>query len=231
MTEPFKLMNIFPVPLLIRSIPNTAALNRSLRDKILAREKADVGMTRSNADGWHSDLTLLTWPEPEIASLRKWIDEASRELSIVAVRDANKIVDVSYEAQGWANVNRHGNYNVAHTHPNTHWSMVYYVEMGEPEPGHRLNGIIEFRDPRPRATGFPGLDFGQAWRITPEAGLFLVFPAWLEHMVHPFFGTGTRISLAINVRFTKFQVRDKTPDEAKTAAPIASAAQPVRLTP
>lgn len=226
MTEAFKLMNIFPVPLMMRTIPDAAAFNQSLRNKILAREKADTGMTRSNADGWHSDLTMLTWPEPEVATLRKWIDDAARQLSILAARDPSKMVDVAYEAQGWANVNRNGNYNVAHTHPNTHWSLVYYVDMGEPEAGHRLNGIIEFRDPRPRATEFPGLDFGQAWRITPEASLFLVFPAWLEHMVHPFFGKGTRISLAMNVRFTKLHVRDKTPEEARASAQFAPNLQP-----
>ena len=27
----------------------------------------------------------------------------------------------------------------------------------------------------------------------------LVFPAWIEHGVHPFYGEGHRISIAINV--------------------------------
>lgn len=223
MTSPFQVQTLFPLPLMVRTIADAAATNDALRRIVLAREKDEVGMTRSNADGWHSETTLLTWPDPEIATVRKWIDEATRELSLVAIRaDAKKAVDIAYEAQGWANVNRNGNYNAVHTHPNSQWSMVYYVSTGEIEPGHRMNGLIEFRDPRPAAVAFPGFDFGQTWRVTPQAGLFLIFPAWLEHMVHPFFGKGERISLAINVRFTKFNIRDR---DAPAAAPAATPAR------
>ncbi len=94
--------------------------------------------------------------------------------------------------------------------------MVNYVDLGNPEPGNRLNGVLELRDQRQRAAEFPGYDFGQTLNIAPEAGLFLTFPAWVEHMVHPFYGTGERISIAINVRFTKFQFRDLTPAEQQS---------------
>ena len=33
----------------------------------------------------------------------------------------------------WANVNRGGDYNIVHTHPNCMWSGVYYVALGEPD--------------------------------------------------------------------------------------------------
>ena len=220
MTSPFTLHSLFSVPVLIRALPEAAATNDALRRNILSREESDSGLTRSNADGWHSPTTLLTWPGPEIATLRKWIDDGMREISLMALRgDSTKAVDIAYEAQGWANVNRDGNYNVAHTHPQSHWSIVYYVTIGEPEPNRRLNGVIEFRDPRHRATEFPGFEFGYAWRVTPQAGLMIIFPAWLEHMVHPFYGKSERISLAINVRFTKFEIRERTAsDSAPTPA-------------
>ena len=35
--------------------------------------------------------------------------------------------------------------------------------------------------------------------IRPRAGLLVVFPAWLAHAVRPFGGTGTRISVALNL--------------------------------
>jgi hypothetical protein len=31
-------------------------------------------------------------------------------------------------------------------------------------------------------------------------GLMVMFPSWLKHMVHPFFGSGERISTSFNVR-------------------------------
>lgn len=229
MSGNFAVQGLFVVPLISRTLTETAAINAALARLILARERSEPGMTRSNADGWHSQQTLLTWPEPEIAEIRKWIDEAARHISLLTLRgDRTKAVDIAYEAQGWANVSRDGNYNVAHTHPNSQWSMVYYVKTGEPAPGHRLNGVIEFRDPRHRATEFPGFDFGHAWRVTPEPGLFLAFPAWLEHMVHPFFGSSERISLAINVRFTKFAVRPlDAPGGVLPAGAFAGGATPI----
>lgn len=210
MPEALKILTLFTVPVIMRTIPDTASLNAELRRIVLAREVSEPGVTQSNADGWHSKQTLLAWPEPEIQVVRKWIDEAARDISRLAIRgDTSKAVDIQYEAQGWANVNRHGHYNAGHTHPNTHWSVVYYVSMGEPEPDRRMNGVLEFPDPRPRATEFPLFDFAKSWRIHPEPGMLVIFPAWLEHMVHPFFGKGERISLAFNLRFNKFEVRVK----------------------
>lgn len=217
MTQPFNLMPLFAVPLITRKIADTAAINAGLRRAVLAREAAGPGMTRSNADGWHSEQNLLVWPEPEIAQLKAWIDEGARHVARVAIGGRNKAIDIGYEAQGWANINRHGHYNMVHSHPGAHWSMVYYVDVGQPEPGHKHNGAFEFRDPRNRAAETPGFDFGRAVRVAPEAGLFMIFPAWVEHMVHPYYGQGERISLAINLRFSKFEFRDLSPLDGQAA--------------
>lgn len=71
-----------------------------------------------------------------------------------------------------------------------------------------MNGKIEFRDPRQGASThpddkFPGFTFGHAMLVEPQTGMLLVFPGWLDHCVHPFFGNGERISIAINIRLTK----------------------------
>ena len=34
--------------------------------------------------------------------------------------------------------------------------------------------------------------------IDPTPGLMVLFPSWLQHFVHPFFGKGERISIAFN---------------------------------
>jgi hypothetical protein len=64
-----------------------------------------------------------------------------------------------------------------------------------------MNGRIELRDPRPAASyaRMPGFTCGQPMLIKPQPGMMLVFPAWIEHGVHPFQGEGRRISIAINV--------------------------------
>ena len=59
MTQPFNMMPLFAVPLITWKIADTAAINAGLRRAVLAREAAGPGMTRSNADGWHSEQNLL----------------------------------------------------------------------------------------------------------------------------------------------------------------------------
>jgi hypothetical protein len=66
--------------------------------------------------------------------------------------------------------------------------------------------MLELRDPRPAAAHvrLPGFLFGRAITVQPKAGLLVVFPAWLEHWVHPFYGRGQRISVAVNIDMTRF---------------------------
>ena len=72
---------------------------------------------------------------------------------------------------------------------------------GEPEAGSPLNGRLELIDPRaganmliPENTKLQG-----RYLITATPGLMVVFPGWLHHLVHPFKGKGTRISIAFNI--------------------------------
>lgn len=49
--------------------------------------------------------------------------------------------------------------------------------------------------------------FGRHMSIKPHRGLVVVFPAMLEHGVRPFFGTGERISIAVNIDITRFEIQ------------------------
>ena len=74
-----------------------------------------------------------------------------------------------------------------------------------------MNGKIELRDPRPAASASPedkyfGYTFGAGLLIEPEPSMLLAFPAWLDHCVHPFFGRGERISIAVNVSLDHVRV-------------------------
>jgi uncharacterized protein (TIGR02466 family) len=199
----------FAVPVMVRRVARFEATNPGLRKAILAREQASKGISISNAGGWHSEATLLTWPEPEVTTLKGWIDAAVRAMCELALRNQPGTLDLNYRASAWANVNRNGHYNTPHVHAGSHWSVVYYVDAGEEEAGHPFNGQLELRDPRPAAVfgKLPGFMFGRHMAIKPQAGLMVVFPAWLEHGVRPFFGSGERISIAINIDVTRFELK------------------------
>ena len=141
----------FGVPVMIHMVPGAAPFNDGLRRVILARETADTGKSKSNAGGWHSDETLLNWPEPEIAALKGWIDDAVQKMCRLPLREKAGGLRLAYNATAWANVNRRGHYNTLHVHAGSHWSIVYYVATGEEEPGYQFNGLLELKDPRPAA--------------------------------------------------------------------------------
>jgi uncharacterized protein (TIGR02466 family) len=198
----------FNVPVLIQTTPGAEAVNQGLLRAILERARAGGGAQKSNYGGWHSEETLLSWPEPEIGTLKNWIDSAVQKMSRLPYRANPEAVRLAYRATGWANVNRDGNYNALHVHSGSHWAVVYYVAVGQEAPGYPFNGLLELRDPRPGAVHgrLPGFMFGRALTVKPAPGMLVAFPAWIEHWVHPFHGQGDRVSIAVNIDITKYEV-------------------------
>jgi uncharacterized protein (TIGR02466 family) len=199
------LLKLFPTPLVIATMPNADALNVELRRIILAREAASESVQRSNHGGWQSSWDLHQWggtPVEKVLAYGQGIaDEAT-------VDREGKRHELAWRLNAWANVNRHGHGNQFHTHPGALWSATYYVDDGGIGADASLGGEFEIQDPRgvapvmyAPALTFPGPDgvaLGESQRLTPQAGMFVVFPSWLSHGVRPYRGTRERISIAIN---------------------------------
>ena len=198
-----ELSSAFGTPISLRTVASSATINPGLERAILARAQRGEANRISNVGGWQSLPDLLDWPEPEIKALAGELDRSVQMISAMPALLARQpeMPRVKYKAYGWANINRPGDYNMIHLHPGNNWSVVYYVATGTLNPDTPMNGRIELRDPRPAATfaRTPGFNSGQPMLIRPQAGMMLVFPAWIEHWVHPFQGEGHRISIAINV--------------------------------
>lgn len=195
---------VFATPLCVRRIPEADALNAGLARLILGWRETARSETISNVGGWQSPPTLFQRPEPEIRQLRAHVDATVHALmAMPSMVDGKKPPPAipQYKAGAWANVNGHGDYNHLHAHPRNHWAIVYYVAVGDAANGTNLNGRLELRDPRPMAIHgtVKGFTFGQPLAIEPRPGLMVGFPAWLEHWVHPFQGSGERISIAVNI--------------------------------
>lgn len=189
-----ELTQVFPTVMMRRILTNVMPLNDRLRDIVLDRERSSEGLKASNVGGWHSSADLLEWAEPEIKTLETEIMAAGRDMTTSMLPPGIEgDADVKVFGGCWANVMRNGGYNKIHNHPGAVWSGCYYVCTGKPAPQPDFNGWIEFQDPR------PGNIHGGKERICPEAGLLLLWPAWLNHFVNPFSGEGERISIAFNL--------------------------------
>jgi uncharacterized protein (TIGR02466 family) len=120
---------------------------------------------------------------------------------------------------GWAAICRADAYHAPHSHPDSAWSGVYYVDAGTDNPERPMNGVLEFLDPRAGAEAVtaPGDPYGEPVRVRPEAGLLVIFPSWLYHWVHPYAGQTPRIAISFNATLASL-----APFEASTADVVAS---------
>lgn len=194
---------IWGTPLVRYQWPDSDALNAELRELILRREATDTRGrgVRSNAGGWQSRGNLVEWQEPCVAELRRRVETLVFNLLGALVLKDGTERSFQLLMDGWANVCRAGDYNVVHSHPNAMFSLVYFVADGEPDPEVPYSGLLELLDPRESA------NYIQVQRTVLDArtfvqnvpGLMVLFPSWVKHMVHPFRGSGTRISVAVNV--------------------------------
>lgn len=206
----------FTTPIVTYPLSDTDGLNADLRALILEKEKSSPGIVKSNVGGWHSELGIFGWDADCIKALYEQVRLGCVEMTRNIVTRSNKRFRADYRIDGWANVMRSGNYHNSHNHPNNLWSGVYYVSAGEPEPEPPRNGCLEFQDPRTGANmvTVPDSIFELRYSVTPKEGVLVLFPSWLRHHVHPFIGTGERITVAVNALISGFQYIDDETDGA-----------------
>jgi uncharacterized protein (TIGR02466 family) len=179
-------------------VPDPELMNRDLQALILAEETQYASAGHSNIGGWHSRPDFLNRSEAAVSALTRWPTWALRQL-INASTGGNEFQE-PLSAFGWATICRTGAYHAPHSHPDSAWSGVYYVDAGNPDPDQPLSGVLEFLDPRAGvdAVTAPGDPYGEPFRVRPEAGLLVVFPSWLYHWVHPYSGQKPRIAISFN---------------------------------
>ncbi len=188
--------DLWPTSFLRRKLENTAAANETLLGFILQQEKSRQDMTVD-----YSSDNLFAHSAPAIDWLKQCINKT--------VADYFKKLPINYDikwsVQGWANINRHGDYHSLHNHPHSYLSGTYYIKVPDARGGSRsdLNpGAISFFDPRPQANLTAIMGDGQIdpeFRVQPEPGLMLLWPSFLHHLVHPNLSDDIRVSVSYNV--------------------------------
>ncbi len=192
-------ITIFPTQILSYTWEDSKELNKELRKVILEKEKEGGGRQQSNVGGYHSEWDMLTWDYPCVEELINRIHQMSGYMAKVHGLKDDETVDLSIT--GWANVMRSGNYHSPHNHPNNFWSGCYYIDDGDPEENIQYNGYFEFLDPRGGSDMHTSESLvAPRYQIIPKAGTIVMFPAYVNHYVHPYVGLRERISVSFNVR-------------------------------
>jgi uncharacterized protein (TIGR02466 family) len=194
----------YATPLVIHQWSNTQALDAALAALLRGLEANSPGVTHSNVGSWHSALDLLNQTASAIRDLNAMILALGRSMTRAITHSHYPEADrsVAFTWHGWGNITRAGGYNSAHTHPGSFWSGVYYVDPGDPVSAvHPMSGRLEFFDPRAgvKQSHLPGTMLDSRYLIDPKPGMMLLFPSWLLHCVHPYWGQSDRISIAFNM--------------------------------
>ena len=211
----------FPTYIGRMRLPDSEAMNQGLRSLILVEESEYPSLGRSNIGGWHSRPDFLHRADANVEALSSWIIWALRRMICTTTGRDDFAGTASISA--WATICRAGAYHAPHSHPDSAWSGVYYVDSGTEDRDQPLSGVLEFLDPRAgaEAVSAPGDPYGEPFRVRAQSGLLVMFPSWLYHWVHPYAGETPRIAISFNASIGAHAVDEAGIDEER-AAPVAT---------
>ena len=187
---------LFPTPLWSAHCNEPQLLERWQQAVVSLQDADPSGLSLTNLGAWHSRTDLLE--EPLLADLFQWI----------AGQVQGALVDWGWDLQqarprfnnAWAVVSGAGDSHGAHIHPNSLFSGVFYLAA---PPG---SGAIAFLDPRagalmlqPPLTSEARLRELGREQWVPQAGLLLLFPAWLWHEVEVSRCADPRVCVSFNL--------------------------------
>jgi uncharacterized protein (TIGR02466 family) len=181
---------------------------RLVRDLLELRARDNDGVYKSNSAGtWHSEVDLFRrdkHPNTSFQELGAMFGQAFT--SMAAAHGAKKGVPISWQLAAWGMQYSKGGYATVHNHPNCHFAGVYYVDGVDDDSPDKVMatgakvrpGVLEFVNPVPHALSTPKFNLSSAHRVKPQAGLMCIFPAWLNHFVHPVDTDTIRYAIACN---------------------------------
>jgi uncharacterized protein (TIGR02466 family) len=196
-TDPDGFLELWPVLFLQRALPSPERANAELERLIAAREAAHPELTTAYRDG-----NLFAEKSAAVDWLRQCIHKTASDYC----RRAGMHYPIDWTLQGWANVNRLGDYHDPHNHPHAYLSGTYYVRVPASRRTTRNRadlrpGCISFYDPR--VTNMAAIrDDPQSepeHTVAPAAGMILLWPSFLMHFVHPNLADEPRISVSFNL--------------------------------
>tara|TARA_B110000114_G_scaffold48171_1_gene51069 strand:- start:105 stop:707 length:603 start_codon:yes stop_codon:yes gene_type:complete len=193
-----EIFKFFPEAIFKYKLEDFKNLNKELSEYVYKLQNEDKnGLVRSNKGGWHSEnfeLRIKDSIQNRFALiLQKYILKVFQNNGW---KTENKNIRIK---EMWAIINKTGDFNVIHTHPNCYLSAAYYVKAPEKCGRFQIeNPNIAKKNYYPEIKTKNELNL-QVAGIEIEEGDLLIFPGYLPHKVRANESNEDRIVISFNV--------------------------------
>ena len=196
------ILKLFPQPVFKYQIDNYQKINEGLVKYVYELNKKDnVGVKKSNINGWHSKpfdfKEKENIPNKFYAHINNYIKDVFSKFGWEY--NETKVICTSM----WAIINKKGNFNIEHTHPNNYLSAAYYVKAPDNCGNFKAtNPNILSRHVRAKAEKANELNSNSV-SIKINEGDLLIFPAYLPHSVEENKSDEDRVIISFNIDILK----------------------------
>ena len=193
--------SVFPNLIHSIEIENFKKIQGELIDFVYNEESENpIGQLFSNRGGWQSNPFYHQNDNILFCTLNKEIESYFSDSSIF-----RENLKISYTGM-WLNINKSGDYNAWHCHPNCDFSGVFWIEV--PADGGNINfasphEFVEhksFKIYNSRVTD--QFNYSEGYGVNPSVGTILIFPSHLYHEVLPNQTRNDRISASFNLNIS-----------------------------
>ena len=193
----YKVYKLFPTPVFHYKLENYEEINKELKKYILDLKKKDkTGQLKSNKGGWHSPFFDLKneIPMKFFNKIKNFLEKIIKnEMGWEYIPNNVRITSM------WSIINKKGDFNIQHNHPNAYFSAAYYVKC----PVN--SGNINFHEGNeaklirhPNIKQFTEMS-AMKTSLEPKEGDLFVFPAYFYHDVGENLSNEDRIVISFNL--------------------------------
>lgn len=197
-----QILKLFSHPVFKYKVNKFETLNEELLKFIYnLKEKDNVGLKKSNINGWHSesfDLNDLEGkPHKFLSHITEYIKDVFKHYGWIY--DSTKVKCTSM----WSIINKKGSFNIEHIHSNNYLSAAYYVKA--PKNCGKFKALtpnIINKNFFPKSNEITELNALTA-KINVTEGDLLIFPAYLPHSVEENKSDEDRVIISFNIDVLK----------------------------
>lgn len=198
MKQKNQILKLFSQPIFKYEVEDYETQNRELLKYIYSLNENDkLGVKKSNISGWHSKPFNMEnkndLPNKFLSKINIYVKDVFSKYGWIYSDEKVKCTSM------WAIINKKGNFNIEHTHPNNYLSAAYYLKAPQNCGNFKVsNPNILSRNLQPLSK--EGTEFNaNSASIKITEGDLLIFPAYLPHSVEVNESDEDRVIISFNI--------------------------------